>query len=95
MKSLTPRKVLSWLIFAVGSALTWYMYIFMTSLGQYYEFLSILGVLTLGSGIWVLKEHDWTRSSIISVLLGLLLGQWWFLESGLAIVLWTIQGFAP
>lgn len=95
MKQLAARKALSWLIFMAPSALTWLVYIFMTSFGQYYEILSILGVLTLGAGIWVLNEHGWTRGAIITVFLGLLFSQWWFVEYGLASVLWTIHGFAP
>lgn len=67
----------------------------MTSHDQHYEILSILGMLTLGVGIWVLKEHGWTRSAVLIVLFGLLLGQWWFLEYGVVSVLWTIRGFAP
>lgn len=95
MKTPIPQKVLSWSLFAIGTAVTWVVYMFMTSLGQYYEILSLLGVSTLGSGIWILKEHGWARSAIVTVLLGLLLGQWWFLEYSLASVLWTIHGFAP
>lgn len=95
MKTLTSPKVLSWSLFSAGTALTWFVYIFMTGLGQYYEVLSVLGVFTLGVGIWILKEHGWARSAIITVLFGLLLGQWWFLEYGLASVLWAIRGFAP
>lgn len=67
----------------------------MTSVGPYYEILSIFGVLSLGAGIWVSKEYGWTRGVSIAVFVGLLFGQWWFVEYGLASVLWTIHGFAP
>lgn len=67
----------------------------MTSLERYYEILSLLGMMTLGAGMWVLKEQGWTHRAILMVVIGLLLGQWWFLEYGAASVLWTIHGFAP
>ena len=95
MKTLVPGKILSWVIFAAGSTLTWIIYTFMTGFGQYYELLSILGVLTFGFGIWVLQANAWTRRAIIIVVIGLLLGQWWFLEFSGVNVLWTIHGFAP
>lgn len=45
--------------------------------------------------MWVLKEQGWTHRAILMVVIGLILGQWWFLEYGAASVLWTIYGFAP
>ena len=95
MKTLTLRKTLPGFIFAAGCVLTWSVYVFMTTLGHYYEILTILGALTLGVGIWVLNEFSWTRRAITAVLIGLLISQWWFLEYGLANVLWAIRGFAP
>ena len=67
----------------------------MTSQDQYYEILSALGALTFGFAIWVLREHGWSRRTVVIILFGLLLGQWWFLEYGLASALWTIRGFSP
>lgn len=92
---LTQRQLLDWSIFLVGTVLTSLVYFHMTHRGEYYEILSALGLLTLGSGIWVVKEHDWALNAIMVVSLGLLFGQWWFLEYGLASLLWAIHGFAP
>ena len=95
MKTLPSTTTFSWLIFVACSTLTWLIYFFMTSFGRYYEVLPILGALTLGIGVWVLQENGWTHRAMSIVALGLLLGQWWFLEFGIASVLWTVHDFAP
>ena len=53
------------------------------------------GVIGLCLGIAVLIMSGWTRRSIILVILGLIIGQWVFLQVLLVRVLFHFWGFAP
>jgi hypothetical protein len=61
----------------------------------YYLGLSALGIVGLLSGIGILAATGRTRRSIVLVVLGLLIGQWWLMEILIVQAIWSIKGFAP
>ena len=57
--------------------------------------LSILGLLSLVSGIWVIWRTRGRLWTILLVVTGLIIGQLWFIQFAFAILIWSVRGFAP
>ena len=85
-----------WAPFAIASLLTSIVYTTLWTIGWYWVLLSLLGVL---SGILAARILVHTgpprRWSVAGVTVGLILGQWWFIEFGAMQIVWSIRGFAP
>jgi len=61
----------------------------------YYVALSALGITSLLLGITILATTGRTRRSIVLIVLGLAIGQWWLIEASVMMAFWSIKGFAP
>lgn len=87
--------MVGWTTFVVAAVLTWLVYLQGWMIGPYYLLLSVLGLLNVGLGIWVVLMHGVGWRSVLLVIAGLLVGQWWFVQSVLVQGIWSIRGFAP
>ena len=61
----------------------------------YWILLSVLAILNGILAFGVLARTGLKTLPIIGVVLGLLIGQWWLIESFATTALWSIRGFAP
>lgn len=88
-------KTVGWIAFWLSAILTWLAYLYAWMVGPYYLLLSALGIVSFCLGLWVLKENRFARRSIVLVVFGLLVGQWWVIEFLVVQGLWNNRGFAP
>ena len=57
--------------------------------------LLVSAAASLALGVAILIEKKFSFYSIFLVSLSLVIGQWWLIETLLARVIWSINGFAP
>lgn len=88
-------KLTWWALFVCVSLLTWTAYKTLWASEFYWVYLSCLGVLSICLGLMVLRKAEWGLLSVIGVVGGLLLGQWWFVQVVILRLFWQIGGFAP
>lgn len=84
-----------WAPFAIASALTFLVYRSLWALEWYWTVLSLLGGVCGILAIRILRQtglHPWP---ILGVVVGLLVGQWWFIQTMVLQLLWRSNGFAP
>lgn len=91
----TKKQAVVWVAFWLSAVLTWIVYSALWMKGWYYLALSALGIISLFLGIGILATKGRTRRSIILIVLGLVIGQWWLIEMLIAQAIWSIRGFAP
>lgn len=85
--------VSAWAPFIIASLLTIVVHETLWAKEQYWYFLSILGVVSVALGGRVLRQTGLKNWPVIGVVLGLITGQWWFIEFATMQVLWTFNGF--
>ncbi len=88
-------NTLVWGAFTVASLLTAIVYATLWSEKWYWVILSILGISSVVLAVMVLKRSGFIYWAVAGVALGLLIGQWWFVEFMAAQILWSVRGFAP
>ena len=88
-------NTLVWVAFMVASLLTAIVYATLWSEKWYWVILSILGISSVVLAVMMLQRSGFMYWAVASVALGLLIGQWWFLEFMAAQILWSVRGFAP
>jgi hypothetical protein len=91
----TKKQIIMWVAFWLFAVLTWVVYSGLWMKGWYYLALSALGIISLFLAIGILATKGRTCRSIILIVLGLVIGQWWLIESLAMMALWGIRGFAP
>jgi hypothetical protein len=84
-----------WGPFVCASLLTFLAYKTFWAAERYYLFLSLLGILSCFFAVMVLKRTGRTWSAVAGVTIGLLIGQWWFVENLILRAFWRFGGFAP
>lgn len=84
-----------WAPFVIASLLTSITYTALWEIGRYWALLSLLGVLSGALAARILARANSSRWSVSFVVLGLILGQWWFIEFVTMQLLWSIRGFGP
>ena len=88
-------NTLVWGTFAVTSLLTMVVRATFWYTKWYWAYLSILGILSVVFAAMALKGSGFRLWAAASVVVGLLIGQGWFVEGMAAQILWSISGFAP
>ncbi len=86
---------LVWVPFALSSLGTSIAYRTLWRTEWYWIYLSLLGVLSLFFAALVLKRCGFKFLPLAGVIVGLLLGQWWFIQSVILQMFWHFSGFAP
>jgi len=92
---MTLRQVKTWGPFACASCLTSLAYKTLWDTQSYFTYLSLLGLLSLLLAARFLFQTGARAWPITGVTTGLLLGQWWFVQSLILRTFWSINGFAP
>ena len=88
-------NALVWGAFTVASLLAALVYVTCWSMKIYWVILSILGIASVVLAILVLKRSEFKIWAVAGVAIGLLIGQWWFMEFIATQILWSMKGFAP
>lgn len=84
-----------WVAFWLTAVLTWVADSTLWMKEWYYIALSALGIVSLLIGVGIMAAKGRTRRSVILVVLGLVIGQWWLIEMLVVQTIWSIRGFAP
>lgn len=82
-----------WAIFFLLAMLTALVYEFGWATDDYQLYLGVLGIVSLISAISVLLSTRLNWPSVILILMGLLVGQWWFIQGALMQASWLMKGF--
>jgi len=90
MKSRRP-----WGLFVCTSLLTVLAYKTFWAAERYYLFRSLLGIWNGFFAVMVLKRTDRKWGAVAGVAIGLVIGQWWFVENLVLRAFWRFGGFAP
>lgn len=83
----------TWGPFILLTLLTMLVYEFAWASDDYQRYLAVTGVLCVVAAAWVIYSTGFNWRSALFVLIGLLAGQWWFLESLLMQASWLFKGF--
>jgi len=89
------KKLSLWIPFTITSLLTLYVYSYLWNTGLYWLLLISLGAVSLLLAGRIIKYERLQRLPLTLVIIGLIIGQWWFFELVFAKLIWTIKGFAP
>jgi prepilin signal peptidase PulO-like enzyme (type II secretory pathway) len=90
------RRALSvWLPFVAASTLTLLVYLTLWPMKWYWVVLSALAFLCVFLAATILVRKGVTRASVLGIVIGLLIGQWWLVEYLVSQLLWRFRGFAP
>ena len=94
-KNLNMRLFL-WVAFATASLLTFLVrYSPLFYVGFQLKLLNVLGILCVILAAMILVREGFRPWPITGVLLGLVVGQLWFIEGIAMILFWKFSGFAP
>jgi hypothetical protein len=91
----TAKNLIIWGLFALASLATVLTYNVLWLETNYFTWLPWLGFGSLILGIIVLIFTSLNRWSVTIVVLGLLVGQWWYVKSLIVLVFMACCGFAP
>ena len=83
----------TWGLFFILSLSTLLVYGTAWATDNYQLYLGGLGIASLIAAGWVLKNTGLSWSASLFIIIGLLVGQWWFIEGLLMQVSWIIKGF--
>lgn len=89
------RSVGPWAAFALTSGLTAFARESLAGSKWYYASLAGLMMLSVLFAARLLRQTRLKAIPITGVAIGLLLGQWWFVEAVALRAFWSINGFAP
>jgi hypothetical protein len=92
---LTKKTNLIWFVFWGASFATIVVYRFFWFLDSYWVCLAILGIINIFIASMIFRVYGVKSISISLVLLGLILGQWWFWEFIFVSIIWQLRGVAP
>ena len=90
----TTGRNIVWIVFGLTSILTWVVYLKLWMMPSYHVLLALLGVASVCLGLWLATTHFVWRS-VLLVVIGLVIGQWWLLERLVVQILWKFKGMAP
>lgn len=84
-----------WVLFAVTTLLAVFVYTTLWWASSYFIWLSILAMTNVVLAIMILTKTGWHLGTLITLVVGILIGQRWIVESIAAQLIWSIRGFAP
>lgn len=90
----TPMAV-AWLVFLVGNLASWIVgQLFWRSPGSQIA-LAALGGISVVVGATIVIRQRFKLGGLVMIVLGIVLGQWWWIETRLLQLGWSLGGFAP
>ena len=90
-KNMTPY----WIGFVINAFASWAAYFWLTKMSGYVNTLIFLAALNALIGAWIVKSNRGQRGALVAVVVGLAIGQFWFLLWCLTFLIWKIGGFGP
>lgn len=84
-----------WFGFAASALLTWTAYASLWYLSSYFTILWCLAAIQFVLGLSLMVTTRFALRTGIFVLTGIIVGQKWLTMTGIAFLLWSINGFAP
>lgn len=90
-----PALRTRWALFCGASLLTWAAYKTLWGTEWYLIYLSLLSTLSAGLAIAVLRQAGFRLLPLAGVVVGLLVGQWWFVQAVILRLFWRMGGMAP
>ena len=84
-----------WFLFGITNVITWIGYQTLWMTDRYPLILTILALCATSVAILVAVKSRFRFRSLSFLILGLLIGQWWWVQSFLMKTIWTLNGFAP
>jgi hypothetical protein len=84
-----------WIAFALLAVITPIVYKFAYAMPGYWIVLPCLAVAAIVLAILALRGQGLHLWSIVAVLGGLLIGQWWLIKSAIVLAFMKWRGFAP
>lgn len=88
-------SIVIWIVFWFIAILTWLVDAMLWMVKWQWFALLILGLCSVIISIKIFATTGFTRRSMVLVVAGLLLGQWWLIELLIVQVIWHTVGFAP
>lgn len=92
---MTLQQIKLWGPFVCASCLTFLAYRTLWDTGSYFAYLSLLGVLSVLLAARLLFQTGAKVWPMAGVVTGLLVGQWWFVQSLINRLFFRFSGFAP
>jgi hypothetical protein len=89
------RHIILWAGFVLVALLTWIVYFELSMLHSYRSILLALTITNFIFGLWLLIANEFAWRTLILVVLGLVVGQWWLIIWAVVFLIWSIRGFAP
>ena len=84
-----------WILFGISNMITWIAYQTLWMTDRYHLTLTILALCATSVAFLVAVKSRFRFRSLSFLILGLLIGQWWWVQSFLMKTIWTLNGFAP
>ena len=81
--------------FIVTAILTWIVDDYFWHLPRYRTILLFLAAIHVVLGLWLLNTIRFAWHSVVLIVTGIIIGQWWLVKFGFTILTWSIGGFAP
>jgi hypothetical protein len=85
--------MLLWVAFWTASITTLAVTFQLWMMPWYKPVLAVLAAISVGLGFLLLEKSGFSWLSIVAVTVGLLVGQWWFVEMAILIIGWSVGGF--
>ena len=89
------KRVALWSTFTIASLMTIVASKTAWALSYHFVLLSNMGIVALISGALIIAQDRTKIWTWLLVLIGLAIGQWWFLLMAIVMIGWKIRGFAP
>lgn len=91
----TDKQKAVWIVFWLASILTWVAYLELWMMTLYHVVLVIFGIISVCLGLWLVIANRFAWRSVLLVVVGLAIGQWWLIEQLTVQILWKLKGMAP
>lgn len=91
----TNRRKIVWIAFWLTSILTWVVYSRLWMVASYHLILSLFGIASVFFGLWLVVASRFIWHTVLLVVIGLVIGQWWLIEQLIVHVIWNFRGIAP
>ncbi len=84
-----------WLCFWLTNAVTWVAVRTLWMMERYERILGIGALLALAVALVIARRSGFQWRVLVLLLCGLLIGQWWWVETRVLQAFWAGAGFAP
>lgn len=91
----TTKRTIVWILFWLSVVLTWVIYLKAWVMPSYYLILYALAALNCCLGALIVATDGFALRSMLLMVLGIAVGQWWLIERLVVQAIWGMSGLAP